>query len=145
MQHSLRTSVLDHVRGDLSVSLTVLSGVLLPISPFTPSIPLLFRPKHPENSGFRLNSSFFPSSPHLRSGKRMLRESELGKEKQKIVLGADLKGKLIETNGGLPERVVRAKLTSRLGPEFGALEIAIYSPEVWQQLTPKQLGRLSPS
>ena len=29
----------------------------------------------------------------------------MGKEKQKIVLGADLKGRLIEMNGGLPERV----------------------------------------
>ena len=99
-------------------------------------------------SGLALHPFIFPTSEEwtvVQEGKRTLREPELGKEKQKIVLGADLKGRLIEMNGGLPERVVTAKLTSRLGPEFGALKIAIYSPEAGQQLTAKQLGRLSPS
>lgn len=52
----------------------------------------------------------------------------LGRISKTIVLGADLKGRLIETNGELPQRVVTAKLTSRLGPEFGALKTAICPP-----------------
>lgn len=68
-----------------------------------------------------------------------------GRISRTVVLGAELKGRLVETNGELPQRAVTAKLTSRLGPELGALETAIYPPEAWQQLAAKQLGRISPS
>lgn len=147
MQHSLRTSVLDQV---------CQFHFLCYQEPFCPS-PLSLHPfpsfsdpniQKTVGSGLALHPFHLP---HLwgvdcSSGRKEEAQGTwVGKEKQKLVLGADLKGRLIETNGGLPERVATAKVSSRLGPEFGALEIAIYSPEAWQQLTAKQLGRLSPS
>lgn len=41
--------------------------------------------------------------------------------------------------GDYQRELPQQKSAPGLGPEFGALEIAIYSPEAWQQLTAKQL------
>lgn len=138
VQQSLRSSVLNKAHGNLPILVIMLSVALLPVLPL---------PIHPflSFSGPNIQTmvdfilSVFPTSEEqnvVQYGKCRLKQPGLGKNKQSV-LGGDLNGRLIETNGRLPRELSQQNSPPRLGP-IRALKIAIHPPEAWQQITAKQ-------